>query len=588
MSINSGRITFAECMKRAVWILFTVIIGYLLIASIFSTCYYGGYIFPTASGTTEMVAGHTFYIRDNFIQHIVLFVFFSFLLLSCKMESIQKIFHAKYFEVAVCILAGVVSVLIVLFAQCAPSSDPKYVVDAAAAILQNDFSDLEEGGYLFICPHQMGIVIYFQILSVLFGSMNYIAFELINVIWIVLAYYILVKLAGILWDRRQDNCATAVLCLLFLPYLFYATYLYGTVVGLTFALLSFYTMFLFERNAKLPYLFICGLSMGIATVLKSNHQIFLIAEIVYLLCSCFPVKNFSAKNTERKKIYRKLMLLLSIFICFCLCSAGVKQYEKYINNGSAISGIPMTAYIAMGLQDGKLAPGWYNGYNSSIYEENDYDYEKADSAAKNEIKKIVSGYPQDITTSISFFVKKVSAQWNNPTFRSLKIIEDGKLSWITSGTGRYIYIFFVNLLHTWLLAGTFLYGVMRFRVCSMKELLLPVTFIGGILFHLFWEAGASYAIPYILLLLPLCVCGYGEWRQWLLNRKNEILENGWKSEPGVCLQRKIMAAAVVVIVVCALSYTEPFAKMFARNENTGAFDTFTQEPVNEEDALPGE
>lgn len=583
MIIENSRITFAECMKRAVWILFTVIIGYLLIASIFSTCYYGGYIFPTASGTIEMVGGHTFYIRDNFIQHIVLFVFFSFLLFSCKMETIRKIIHAKYFGMAVCIVTGIMSILIVLLGQCEPSSDPKYVVDAAAALLQNDFSDLEEGGYLFICPHQMGIVIYFQILSVLFGSLNYIAFELINVIWIVFAYYILVKLAKILWEQQQDNYATAVLCLLFLPYLFYATYLYGTVVGLTFALLSFYTMFLFERNAKIPYLLISGLSMGIATVLKSNYQIFFIAEIVYLLCSCFPMK-----STEKRMICRKLMLLLTISICFSLCSAGVKEYEKSINHGSEIKGIPMTAYIAMGLQDGKLAPGWYNGYNSSVYEENDYDYEKANLAAKNEIKKIVSGYPHDITTSISFFVKKVSAQWNNPTFRSLKIIEDGKLSWILSGTGRYIYIFLVNLLQTWILAGTFLYGLMRFRICSMKELLLPITFIGGILFHLFWEAGASYAIPYFLLLLPLCACGYGEWRQWLLNRKNEILENGWKSESGIRLQRKILAAAMVVIVVCAISYTEPFAKMFARNENTGAFDTYTQEPVNEEDALPGQ
>ena len=120
----------------------------------------------------------------------------------------------------------------------------------------------------------------------------------------------------------------------------------------------------------------------------------------------------------------------------------------------------------------------------------------------------------------------------------------------------------------------------------MKELLLPLTFIGGVLFHLFWEAGASYAIPYVLLLLPLCACGYGEWRQWLLNRKNEIMENGWKSESGIHLKRKLLAAAMVVIVVCALSYTEPFAKMFARNENTGAFDTYTQEPVNEEDVLP--
>lgn len=583
--MGSDRITFAECIKRAVWILFIILIGYLLTASIFSTCYLGAYIFPTASGTTETVSEHTFYIRDHFIQHIAVFLLFSFLLLSCKMEAVRKIFHTKYFGMAVCILAGIVSVLIVLLGQYVPKSDQKHVVEAAAALLQNDFSDLEEGGYLFICPHQMGIVIYFQVLSVLFGNLNYTAFQLINVIWIVLAYYILVKLAKILWKQHQDNYATAFLCLLFLPYLFYATFLYGTVAGVTFALVSFYAMFLFEDNPKIPYLLICGLSIGIATVLKSNYQIFLIAEVVYLLYSCFPVR-----STGKKMICRKWMLLLSIFICLSLCSAGVKKYERSLNNGDLISGIPMTAYIAMGLQDGKLAPGFYNGYNSTVYAENNYDYDKADLEAKNEIKRIVSGYPQDITTSISFFVKKISAQWNNPTFRSLHIMgrREGVegLSGILSGTGRYIYISFVNLLHTWILAGTFLYALLRFKICRMKEMLLPITFIGGFLFHLFWEANAMYAIPYFLLLLPLCICGYGEWRQWLLDRKNEILDDGWKSEPGIRLKREILAGTLVIIVVCALSYTEPFAKMFARNENTGAFDTYTQEPVNEEDALP--
>lgn len=37
------------------------------------------------------------------------------------------------------------------------------------------------------------------------------------------------------------------------------TFLYGSVVGMPFALLSFETMLLYERKSKIRYLFICGL-----------------------------------------------------------------------------------------------------------------------------------------------------------------------------------------------------------------------------------------------------------------------------------------------------------------------------------------
>lgn len=86
--------------------------------------------------------------------------------------------------------------------------------------------------------------------------------------------------------------------------------------------------------------------------------------------------------------------------------------------------------------------------------------------------------------------------------------------------------------------------------------------------------------------ISLSICGYGEWKKWLCGSKREIMENGWKAEVGMCLKRKLAVGFIIAVSVCAGSYTEPFAKMIARNENTGAFDTYTQETVNEEDALP--
>ena len=586
-----NRAALAEYGKRIVWILFAIIIGYLLAASIFSTCYLGRYSYSTATQTTEVNIEHTFYIRDNYMQHIIVFIAFSLLLIFIKGEKLRKIAANRSFAIAVCVAAGFLSVLIVLAGQYSPKYDQMHVIEAAARLNENVYTDFEVGDYLFVFPFQTGIVLYFRLLSLLFGNMNYVAFQIVNCLWIALTYYFFMKIADILWGSVKNDCSyklnSALMGLLFLPYLLYATFLYGSVVGMTFALLSFYMMLLYVRNPKVHNLLICGLCMGIATVVKSNYMIFMIAEVIYLL-----LKVMWEKAEGFKKALPKLVLIIVLFGFFVIGRFGVDAYIRSVIGQAEVRGIPMTAWIAMGLQDGKAAPGWYNGYNNAVYVENNFDYDKTAEAVKDEIKRIVSGYPNDIQTSISFFVKKVSSQWNNPTFQSLWILEerDGKdgLTWLLHGTGRYLYIFWVNLLQTWILAGTFLYAVLRFRKSSVEEIILPITFVGGFVFHLFWEAEGLYAILYFPLLLPLSICGYGEWRNRLLVIKDEIASDGWKTERAGSLKKKAVICIMAVIVVCALSYTDPFAKLIARNENTGAFNTYTQETVNEHDALPGQ
>ena len=69
----SGRGKIAEWMKRFVFILFALIVGYLLTASIFSTCYLGSYRYMNAAQVEEINVEHTFYIQDHYIQHIVVY-----------------------------------------------------------------------------------------------------------------------------------------------------------------------------------------------------------------------------------------------------------------------------------------------------------------------------------------------------------------------------------------------------------------------------------------------------------------------------------------------------------------------------------
>lgn len=591
----SGKVKIAEWIKRLVLILFALMIGYLLVASIFSTCYIGSYQYMTMEQAEEVNVEHTFFIRDNFVQHFVVFTAFSVLLLMLRIKDGRKVSGNKisenrfsgnnYLGVAACIAAGIVSVAIVLQGQYYPKFDQRHVMDAAAALNSHDYSDFEVGGYLHVFPFQMGIVIYFRILSRLFGNLNYIAFEIMNAVWIAVAYYFFMRIADILWSKEHRcKSGTAVLCLLFAPFLMYTTFLYGTVVGMAFSLLSFYMMLLYVSEPKMRYLFFCAVSMGLATVFKSNYAIYMIAEIIFIV-----LRILADKSPERRKIYGRFLLIGAILVCFIVGRIGVNASIRNANHGEKVNGIPMMAWVVMGLQDGKGAPGWYNAYNNSVYERNDYDYDKTQEAVMDDLKQRIKGMAHRPMESISFFVKKVSSQWNNPTFQSLWILEGRSERessiWILQEKGRALYIFWVNLLQTWILAGTFLYTILRFKKSSMEEIVLPITFVGGFVFHLFWEAEGLYAILFFPLLLPLSVCGYREWTAWLNNRRNEIIADGWKSPAGNKLKKKMWAGAAIVVVFCALSYTEPFAKMFARNDDTGIFNTFTQEIVIESDAL---
>lgn len=581
----SGKVKIAEWMKRLVLILFAVIIGYLLVASIFSTCYLGSYRYLTATQTEEINVEHTFFIKDNCLQHFVVFAVFSFLLLAFQIKGIRKDFDKKYVGAVVCIAAGIVSVVIVLQGQYYPKFDQWHVMESAAALNLHDYSDFEVGGYLHVFPFQMGIIMYFQVLSRLFGNLNYIAFEIVNAVWIVVTYYFFMKIADLLWSKEHRcKSATAVLCLVFAPFLMYTTFLYGTVVGMAFAMMSFYMALLYVSEPKIRYLLFCAVGMGLATVLKSNYAIYMIAEIIFIA-----LKILADKSPDRKKICGRLLLIGAILICFFIGRIGVNASIRNINNGEEVKGIPMMAWVVMGLQDGKGAPGWYNAYNNTVYMTNNYDYDKTREVVMNDLKQRIKGMSHRPTESISFFVKKVSSQWNNPTFQSLWILEgrserEGSIG-ILQEKGRSVYIFLVNLLQTWILAGTLLYTVLRLKKSSMEEIVLPITFVGGFVFHLFWEAEGLYAILYFPLLLPLSVCGYREWITWLDNRRGEIIADGWKSPAGEVLKKKIWAGAAIVVVFCALSYTEPFAKMFARNDDTGIFNTYTQEIVDESDVF---
>lgn len=552
--------------QKAIWLLFLVIIGYLFIASIFSTCYLGAIQYSTLAGDIEFNWEHTFYMDDNPIPHIIVFLLFScfLLILGKRKDSILKL--SKAVGVGALCISVLIAGYIVLAGQYYPSTDQQHVIEDAAAFMAGDFTDLKPGGYVYLWPFQIGVIVYYWILSYLFGSLNITAFQLVNILLIVFSYILLAKILGRLTgENKKLGNAALIAAALFLPYLFYAVFLYGNVVGLFFALAACYFAILYLKNYKWYLPLLGGFCMAAAVFVKSNYLIFYIGIVIYIGGSV--IKNVG-KN--KKTVYAGIIFTVIMSVCCWLESVGSMRFLTYLNDGEPIDGTPMVAWVAMGLEDGKAAPGWYNGFNNRVYTESYYDYEMAKEISNTQIVHFFKNASTNMKATVGFFVKKIASQWNNPTFSSLRILDrsygTNSLDWLLYGErARAIYIGFVNLVQTWILAGGLLYAVLRIRKSSWEEILLPLIFIGGFTFHLFWEADNIYAVPYFLLLLPLGVWGYREWYFVLLKRK--------------AYRKKIALVCFCGILICAVSGTDIFAKFFARKDDEGVFNRYTQEPV---------
>lgn len=68
---------------------------------------------------------------------------------------------------------------------------------------------------------------------------------------------------------------------------------------------------------------------------------------------------------------------------------------------------------------------------------------------------------------------------------------------------------YLNILQSIILFGSMLYAVYAlFFNSAPVSTVLPLTFIGGFIFHIFWEGKCQYTLPYFVLLLPLSIIGF--------------------------------------------------------------------------------
>ena len=183
------------------------------------------------------------------------------------------------------------------------------------------------------------------------------------------------------------------------------------------------------------------------------------------------------------------------------------------------SGIPALAWVEMGL-DGNREIGWYDGYNTNLYFDNHFDQEAMQEECINDLRNTIVKKMQNPLESFELMRKKIASMWCEPSFEgflfngvanagSFLRFRSSFLVDVFSCTGRLhrILYAFLDIYQSLIYFGTILFIINKNREKTVSDMIGILIFIGGFLFHVFWEAKSSYAFPYIVILIPYAVMG---------------------------------------------------------------------------------
>lgn len=588
------RDSFERIVNILVRAIIAVVVFLLFLQSIFSTSFIG-----QIPGEDGGIQDHTLNVADSPFLHLGILLtvtVVSVVLYRAYQKREHNIQHIGLNAVLYIIaVAGfLLGTVWILATQLYPGSDPAKVCHVAAQWRAGDFSAFEqlvdgEEGYLFRYPFQSGIVLFYYLLMGILGTENYVGLQFVNLLALTVSYYLIVQILKQFW--KEDKAAVILAhtaLILWEPYMFYITYLYGIMPGMACSLGAVYCVVRYLGTRKPLYMLPAALLMGIATVFKMNCLIYLAA------IGCFLVYDGIKGLLEKEQGKRTGKSWLISFLFLAVMGVGVagtnvvvNSYVEHLSGYEMPEGQVMLSWVVMGLQEAPKGPGNYNGFNGNVYTKSNYDTELANELSKEALKAQLAWMGEDpVNNGLVFFARKTAYQWNDPTFISLDRMagRDSKIEMspavlsLIEGKGCTYLSIWLNIVQTLVLLGALFYLLFTCKKTKLYELIVCVVFLGGFLFHLVWESSASYAIPYYVLMIPYAAKGFTEYIRWAdralrwlmeeaADRKKEDIR-GFFSRKNAPL---IGSAAVLLALLVLFGQTDLFKRTIAFDDDLKGF-----------------
>ena len=388
-----------------------------------------------------------------------------------------------------------------------PRADSALVIEAAKRFAAGDFSPLE-GEYFSRVSYQLGICLPLEGLARLLPGLDLnLLMQALNCVISAALMALLCGLAGGLSGDARTSGAAALLYLAVVPMLLFNMFVYGVLPMLLLCVLAMRCFARCARTGERRFGVLYALLIGAAAALKPNAMIVMLA---LLICA-------AVHALQRKDGFLLLCAALSAVLCFALPAGVIRLYE--LRAGVTLApDTGMLLRLAMGMQDSMIAAGWYNGVIEEYWPLSvTPEMEKA--AALEMLAARLREFAADPAGAWAFFKEKCLTQWAEPSYDILwygavcgksgrfnglahAIFRDG--SPVRALLAGYMNIF-QQAAYVLALIGTC--GMIKEKRIEAVQLMLPVTVLGGFLYHMLFEAKSQYIYPYMLLLLPLAAAG---------------------------------------------------------------------------------
>lgn len=483
--------------RALVLVLFVLFVGYLALLSLYSTNYC-------------FVGEPAIFVSDSPWKALLAYVVLVGALAALKTWGMGVWTwlsdHRRLMQMALNGLLFLFLLFFVLSNQLHPHGDQLAISNGAVGLRKYDFSLFANESYFVYWPFQSRITVFLWGFFAVFGNLNYLAFQTLNGICIVISLNLVAKSSAIIFGSRDRELPVFLACLLFWPYLFYVTFIYGNVPGFACIIGAVYLLLRYLEEGRIQFLAGCVILCAAGVWLKNTFLIFMVALLVFLL-----VDFWSSRR------YRNLIGMVCILAAVSLLGKGSDLLVEHRLGFPLSEGSPMIAWVTMAFgedEDGR--PVKFDGYNREVYLEHDLDTDRAAQAAVEELKRRLAHLTDTPMHFMEFMGRKIAMEWNEPTFESLvannrpqaQTEQPALIRWMLREDNRNVLVKWANLFHALVLMGAFSWALLQGRREKVTGLFFAVVFIGGFLFQLFWETYAQYTLFYFLLLIPYAVAGY--------------------------------------------------------------------------------
>lgn len=298
----------------------------------------------------DLPSEHVIYVADQVLWGLL---GMGGLTLLCRLLlRFEKRICLKAFTTVCLSLTFILGCAWVLLARAVPINDTGILYYTAAELSRGNVAELwRHETYLRAYPHQAGFLQYSEALQRLLGRGCNLPMGLLNAVYLTGACGALLMLTWQSLHDRRVQLVTALLLTLFVQPLLYTTFLYGNLPGLCLALWAIVCVQRVVQGGSRWYGAVACALMAAAVILKPNYLIFALAAALVLGVYAIGARRWGS-----------LMLAMLLLIAPAVGGRAAQWVLQKRTGFDLGSGAPQTTWLAMGMQEGPRAPGWYNRY----------------------------------------------------------------------------------------------------------------------------------------------------------------------------------------------------------------------------------